>query len=36
MTTEELIHMVLNMFPKSYVEKITYFTDVESKGRDKG
>ena len=29
MTTEELIHTVLNMFPKSYVEKITYYVDVE-------
>ena len=29
MTTEELIHTVLNMFPKSYVEKITYYVDLE-------
>jgi len=28
MTSKELIHTVLNMFPKSYVEKVTYFTDV--------
>ena len=35
MTTKELIHTVLNMFPKSYVEKVTYFTDVtEEKEKD--
>ena len=29
MTSKELIHTVLNMFPRSYVEKITYYVDVE-------
>ena len=34
MTTEELIHTVLNMFPKSYVEKITYYVDVEDETKN--
>ena len=34
MTTKELIHTVLNMFPKSYVEKVTYFTDVEDETKN--
>ena len=34
MTTKELIHTVLNMFPKSYVEKITYYVDVEDETKN--
>ena len=34
MTTEELIHTVLNMFPKSYVEKVTYYVDVEDETKN--
>ena len=35
MTTKELIHTDLNMFPKSYVEKITYYVDVEHEQKDR-
>tara|TARA_R100000458_G_C8054642_1_gene100257 strand:- start:324 stop:482 length:159 start_codon:yes stop_codon:yes gene_type:complete len=31
---KDLIHTILNTFPKSYVEKVTYFTDVEEKEKD--
>ena len=36
MTSKELIHTVLNIFPKSYVEKVTYFTDVNEEKEKNG
>lgn len=31
---KDLIHTILNTFPKSYVEKVTYYVDVEEKEKD--
>jgi len=31
---KDLIHTILNTFPKSYVEKITYYVDVEDETKN--